>query len=253
MDLTKLFEAIDEKVLTTTLKRSLEAQFNEAVEAKAQTLAEELSTEKITEAIESMTSRVELIESKKAESLAEAIEVLTAKFAEKETVMVESIDTMLEKAIDDFVNETKSTLQESIKSEKAELIIDSLSAMIIAAGIDVATIVEGKEAIDNKSELAESIAKYDRLMIESLKKDKEIDDLIRMGVVSEMKEGMSMLEVEKFEKLAEQIEFSKDANFVEKLNIIKESVIGKSTKVEVIGESYKPKESKIASIDARFI
>ena len=216
--LKTLFEAIDEKVLTNYLKESLEVQFNEAVELKAQTLAEELAAEKIQEAVDGMSEKVEAMEAKHVEDLAEA----KAEFASEVEAMIESVDKYLDRAVEEFVAEAKETLAESAKSEKADLIIEALSAMMVTAGVEVSTIVEAKEASDVETKLEESIAKYDALIEEVIEKDAKINELIKIGVISEMKEGLSLVESEKFEKLAEIVDFSKDEAYLAKLNTLKE-------------------------------
>jgi hypothetical protein len=250
--LTKLFEALDEKVFTAEMKESMEVQFNEAVEAKAQTLAEEIASEKISEVIDSMTERVELLEAKQEDAIAEAKALIEAEFAEKETAIIESIDKYLDKAIEEFVTEAEAELAESVKSEKADLVIDALSAMMVAAGVEVSKIVEAKEESEIETKLAESIAKYDALVEETLSKDKEIDDLIKIGVIGELKEGLTLVESEKFEKLAGLVEFSKDASYAEALQTIKESVKTSKAKEEILDESVIEKK-KLSSIDPRFV
>jgi hypothetical protein len=250
--LTKLFEALDEKVFTAEMKESMEVQFNEAVEAKAQTLAEELASEKISEVIDSMTERVELLEAKQEDAIAEVKATLEEEFAEKETAIVESIDKYLDKAIAEFIAEAQAELAESVKSEKAELVIDALSAMMVAAGVEVSKIVEAKEESEIETKLAESIAKYDALVEETIAKDKEIDDLIKIGVIGELKEGLTLVESEKFEKLAGLVEFSKDASYAEALQTIKESIKTSEAKEEILDEAVVEK-TKLSSIDPRFV
>jgi len=53
-----------------------------------------------------------------------------------------------------------------------------------------------------------------------------------MGTISELKEGLSIVEAEKFVKLADLVEFSKDESFVAKLETIKETVLGSKVDVE---------------------
>jgi hypothetical protein len=247
--LKTLFEAIDEKVLTDDLKESLEVQFNEAVELKAQTLAEELAAEKIQEAVDSMSEKVEAMEAKHVEDLAEA----KAEFASEVEAMIESVDKYLDRAVEEFVAEAKETLAESAKSEKADLIIEALSAMMVTAGVEVSTIVEAKEASDVETKLEESIAKYDALIEEVIEKDAKINELIKIGVISEMKEGLSLVESEKFEKLAEIVDFSKDEAYLAKLNTLKESVKSTPSTVAEVEEKIEESVKKSASIDKRFI
>jgi hypothetical protein len=247
--LKTLFEAIDEKVLTNDLKESLEVQFNEAVELKALTLAEELAAEKIQEAVDSISEKAESLEAKYTEELAEA----KKEFASEIEMLIESVDKYLDKVVEEFVAEAKETLAESAKSEKADLIIEALSAMMVTAGVEVSTIVEAKETSDVENKLKESIKKYDSLIEELFEKDNKINELIKIGVISEMKEGLSLIESEKFEKLAEIVNFSKDEAYLAKLNTLKESVKSISSNVTEVEEKIEESVKRSASIDKRFI
>jgi len=250
--LEKLYEAIDANVLTDELKESLALQFNEAVEAKAQTLAEELASEKISSVIDDMTERVEKLEASKEDEVAAIKESLEKEYSDKEAELTESIDTMLEKAIEEFVLESKVTLEESAKTAQAELLVEAVNSALVAAGVEITTILEAKDASSSEAKLAESIEKYDALMSKTIGLEKEVDDLVKLGVIAELKEGMTLVESEKFEKLAGIVEFSKDEAYVNSLKMIKESVVGTvEKKEEVLEEST---EKKISSaIDQRFL
>jgi hypothetical protein len=213
MNLIKLFESLDEKVFTTELKESLTVQFNEAVELKAN----EVALERIEEEIDSLSEKSE-------EHIKLLKEESDADLEATKTELLDSIDKYLERVVEEFVTEAKESLDESIKSEKTDLIIEAFDTMLIAAGVEVSKIVEAKEDESTTSELEESIAKYDTLVDENISLKEENDNLIKMGIVQEIKGGLSIVESEKFEKLAELVEFSKDSDYLEKLETIKESV-----------------------------
>ena len=219
--LEKLFESLDEKVFTPELKKALEAQFNEAVETKAESIAEAKIEEEIDSLNEKAEQHVEFL-NKKAEEY----------IAMKQAEMVESLDKYLERVVDKFVAEAKDLLAESVKSEKADMIIEAFDAMLVATGVQVAKIVEAKDETAVETKLAENTAKYDALVEENIALSEENKKLIKMGVISELKEGLSLVEAEKFEKLAELVEFSKSGEFLTKLTTIKESVKGTADKSE---------------------
>lgn len=219
--LEKLFESLDEKVFTPELKKALEAQFNEAVETKAESIAEAKIEEEIDSLNEKAEQHVEFL-NKKAEEYT----------AMKQAEMVESLDKYLERVVDKFVAEAKDLLAESVKSEKADMIIEAFDAMLVATGVQVAKIVEAKDETAIETKLAENTAKYDALVEENIALSEENKKLIKMGVISELKEGLSLVEAEKFEKLAELVEFSKSGEFLTKLTTIKESVKGTADKSE---------------------
>jgi len=220
--LEKLFESLDEKVFTAELKEALEAQFNEAVETKAVLIAEAKIADAVEELNEKNEAHVDFL-NEKAEEYIENVK----------SEMVESLDKYLERVVEEFMAE-------------ADMIIEAFDAMLIATGVEVAKIVEAKEDDAVEKKLEESVEKYDSLIEEVIALKEENETLIKMGVIAEMKEGLSLVEAEKFEKLAAIVEFSKDEVFASKLETIKESVKGTvETKEEKIEESVEAVKAPI--------
>lgn len=236
MSISKLFESLDDKVFTADLKESLEIQFNEAVELKVQELVEAKTLALEEKAEEYAEMKVGMIEEKAEEFVEKKMQELS-----------ESVERYLDRIIEDFINESKEKLEESIKSEQSEMIIEAFDSLLVATGVELSKIVEAKEENDEKSKLEESIKKYDNLIEENISLKEENDKLVKLGIINEMKEGLSLLESEKFEKAASIVDFSRDNSYVNKLEIIKESILGtvepKKEEKEVIVESVK--ESKI--------
>ena len=229
--LNKLFESLDEKVFTTELKASLETSFNEAVELKSVELSEKIIEEKI-------------------EELQEKSEEFKAKLEEeakqKQEELLESVDTYLERVVDDFLEESKESLDESLKAEKSDMIIEAFDAMITAGGVDVAKIVEAKESSEAENKLAESVKKYDELVEENIQLSKENSKLLKIGIIQETAEGLSLVEAEKFKKLADIVEFSNDESYLSKLHTIKESIQVKEKKDELNEDKAEDKQEKQA-------
>ncbi len=226
--MNELFESLDEKIFTADLKESLETSFNEAVELKVTELAEA----KISELTEKSEAHIDEL-TEKAEEFAEI----------QKTEMLESIDGFLERVVEEFVQDHTEALAESVKNEKSDAIIESMDAMLTLTGMDIAKITEAKDASEDATKLAESIEKYDTLVTENIELGKENANLLKMGVISEAKEGLSIVESEKFEKLANLVEFTKDDAYAEKLDTIKESVKGAIEKKENLNETVKTKSA----------
>jgi hypothetical protein len=233
--LEKLFESLDEKVFTVELKEALEAQFNEAVESKAASIAEARIEEEIDSLNEKSEAHIEFLNEK-----------ADAYVAMKQAEMVESLDKYLDRVVAEFVAEAQAALDESVKSEKADMIIEAFDTMLTATGVEVAKIVEAKDESAVEKKLEESVAKYDTLVEEVITLKQENDTLVKMGVINEMKEGLSIVEAEKFVKLADLVEFTRDEAFAAKLETIKESVKGavEVKKEEEVTESVKTETVK---------
>lgn len=218
MSLQKLFESLDEKVFTADLKESMEKEFNEAVEAKATVIADERIEEEIDRLSEKSEEHIKFLDEKSEEY----VEL-------KESEMLEAVDKYLDRVVAEFLEEAEESLQESVKSEKADMIIEAFDSMLVATGVEVSRIAEakkdsGEEGLSEK--LKESTERYDSLVNENIELQEKNEKLIKMGVIAEMSEGLSLVEREKFNRLANLVEFSQDSAFADKLETIRESVIG---------------------------
>ena len=236
--LEKLLESLDKEVFTAEMVESIMAQFNEAVETKAK----EIADAELTEAIETAVNEALEAKEKELEEKAEAYN--DAKLAE----INESLDLYLGKVVDEFILESKDRMNESLKAEKADMIIESFEAMITMGAVDVMKIAEAKDLSYADAKLSESVTKYDDLMTNYLSLQKDNETLAKLGVINEMKEGLSLVESKKFETLASLVPFSKSDKYAEDLEVIKESVKGSvETKVEdtIIVESKVKTETKV--------
>lgn len=238
MSITKMFESLDDKVFTADLKESLEIQYNEAVELKAKEIAEERILVLEEKAQEFEATKTQMLEEK-------AQEFIEMKMAE----IGETVEKYLNRIVEDFIAESKESLEKSIKSENADMIVEAFDSLIVATGVELSRIVEAKENSEDSAKLEDTIKKYDSLMEENLSLQAENDKLVKLGIINEMKEGLSLLESEKFEKAASTIEFSRDSSYIEKLEILKESILGykevkKEEKEEKIEEAVKVSNEK---------
>lgn len=241
MKLEKLFESLDEKVFTPELKDDLQKTFDTAVaeaskinedtiNEKVETLAEIKAVEMIAEQVEEKISELE----EKAEDFQA---ILEKEAKEKEAELLEQVDLFLEKIVDEFLEEASEKLDESVKAEKADMIIEAMDAMIVATGTDILKIKEAKDDSDAELKLAESIEKYDKLLQENLALEKEKANMMKMGLIAEMKDGMSSVDAEKFDAMANLVEFDMSESYINKLETIKEN-LGTS-------KAKKPDEVKI--------
>ena len=188
--LKEIFESLDENIFTADLKEKLENKFNEAVEAKAIINADARIEEEIDSLNEKSEQHIEFLNEKAEEYVN----------LQKEEI-INYVDKYLDRIVEEFVQEAKEKLEESEKSEHADMIIEAFDSMLVAAGVKVSQIVEAKETSAVDRQLNESIEKYDDLVNENIALQEENNRLIKAGVILEMKDGMSIVEAEKFEKL----------------------------------------------------
>jgi len=139
--------------------------------------------------------------------------------------MLNSVDMYLDKVVDEFVTEARESLAESSKSEKSDMIIEAFDTMLVATGVDIAKIVEAKDESAEAYKLDESINKYDELLDESAKLHEENRKLVKLGIITELKEGLTEKASNRFDKLAKIVEFTNDSAYLDKLEMIRENVL----------------------------
>ena len=255
--LETLLESLDKDVFSAEMVEALVVQFNEAVETKAKEIAEAELTEAIETAVnEALEAKEKELEEKAEGYILEALEAKEKELEEKAEAyneaklaeINESLDLYLGKVVDEFILESKDRMNESLKAEKADMIIESFEAMITMGAVDVMKIAEAKDLSYADAKLSESVTKYDDLMTNYLSLQKDNETLAKLGVINEMKEGLSLVESKKFETLASLVPFSKSDKYAEDLEVIKESVKGSvETKVEdtIIVESKVKTDTKV--------
>lgn len=272
--MNELLESLDASIFTPELKESINAHFEVAVKDMNEAFVVEKTAEleveyanKIEEKIQELEEKAEEymaglekgisekeaeLEAKIAEydeKIVEADAKIEEKIAEldekseeyintKTEEMLENVDKYLDRIIEEFVAEATDKLDESLKSEKADMIIEAFDAMLVATGVEVSKIVEAKDETEAEAKLAESIEKYDSLVEENIELKSQNEKLLKSGIILELKEGLSLVEAQKFERLANIVDFSSSEKYLEKLQTIKESVKAKplSEKVEEIVE-----------------
>lgn len=215
MTIEKLFESLDEKVFTSELKEGLQTQFNEAVEIRAQIIADERIEEEIDHLEEKSKEYTELLEAR-VEDYSE--------YVREETLA--KVSEYLDLVVEEFVKEAEQALIESAKSEKADMMIEAFDSMLLATGMDFAKIAEAAQETSDNSVNESLNVRNDSLVEEVIALKRQNDKLVKLGVITEMCEGLTLTQQEKFKRLANVVDFSRSSSYVEKLETILESVKG---------------------------
>lgn len=229
--LETLLESLDKEVFTTDLVESIKNQFNEAVETKAKEIADVAINEETlkleAEYAEKIEERIKELDEKSAEYTIELEEKAEDFVESKAKEILENVDKYLDRIIEEFVTESQEKLDESLKSERSDMIIEAFDAMLIAGAVDISKIVEAKSEEDVETKLKESIEKYDTLIEENIALKDKNKELLKSGIFLESKAGLTLVESQRFEKLANLVEFSESSEYLTKLETIKESIKAK--------------------------
>lgn len=248
MSLEKLFESLDENVFTPALKDELTATFNEAVEKKAKVIADdEIQTRlaEINEKADSYKSYLQNEQKQYIEKINEKAEEYTDLYKEE---LLSKLDQYLSVIAENFVKDANESLKSNLNEHKMKALDGLFTSMCRVTGVDALGIIkESKRLVNDKGEsltkqvnsLTESIFKLN----DKIKKQKStINELLKMGIISQIGEGLTLIQRDKFERLAESVAFTNDKKYVRQLEQLRDTVKGVSEEKRV-SESKKTKLS----------
>jgi len=184
---------------------------SEDFKSKAATIFEAAVKSKINDAKKKMHASYE-------EKLKEEVE--TAK-----SELVEKVDSYLNYVVEEWMQENKLAIERGIKGEIAEDFIGGLKKLFEDHYIDVPD--EKYDVLEDQASKIEDLEKKLNEQIEkNVEQNKAIGELKRQDIIDEASKDLADTAKEKFNKLAEEVEFSNEEDFTTKVSTIKESYFG---------------------------
>tara|TARA_Y100001972_G_scaffold58114_1_gene71368 strand:- start:513 stop:1343 length:831 start_codon:yes stop_codon:yes gene_type:complete len=219
-------EELDKRISTISVDEDVNAlvegeDLSEDFQKKAATIFEAAVKSKI-------RSEVERIELEKVQEVAEEVESFKDELTEK-------VDSYLDYVVKEWMQENELAIDRGLKGEIAEDFITGLKDLFAEHYIDVPDekydILEGQaQKIDELEEkLNETIEKMTAM-------NKEKSTLVREQVITQVSADLADTEKEKFEGLVEDVEFSDEETFTEKLNTLKENYFPKTVATQTLEE-----------------
>ena len=142
--------------------------------------------------------------------------------------LVEQVDGYLGYIAEQWIAQNELALENGIKSEIVESFITGMKGLFEEHYIDVPA-----EKYDVLGEMEQTIgsleAKLDEQVATNVELTKQIAESTRAKLVAEAAEGLSDVETEKFEALAEELSFESAESFSTKVKTIRESYFTKQT------------------------
>ena len=169
----------------------------------------------------------------------EQTKILEARYEEKlsvetETVkeaMVEKVDPYLNYVVEEWMKENELAVERGIRTEIAEDFITGLKDLFKEHYIDVP-----EEKYNVLDDLTTQNKKLEDKLNEQISKNvdltKEVSESAKSKAIADIAKDLADTEKEKFEKMAENVEYDSADKFKEKLETIKESYFPKTKIVE---------------------
>ena len=145
--------------------------------------------------------------------------------------LVEKVDSYLSYVVEEWMKENALAVERGIKGEIAEDFISGLKKLFEDHYIDVPD-----EKYDVLEDQASKIEDLEKKLNEQIEKNVELNksngELVKQDIIDEASADLTDTQKEKFNKLAEEVEFSNSEEFKSKVNVIKESYFGAKQEVK---------------------
>ena len=160
---------------------------------------------------------------------------LTEETSKSKDELVEKVDSYLAYVVEEWMKENELALERGIKGEIAEDFISGLKKLFEDHYIDVPD--EKYNVLEDQSSKIEELNKKLNESIEkNVELSKENGKLQRQDIIDEASKELAETQKEKFNKLAEEVEYSNEEDFKSKVATIKESYFGKKESTSEIDD-----------------
>ena len=214
-------EAIEKRVQEVDVKEHVDALVNgegdlsEEFKRKAATVFEAAVKSKIRD-------EVTRLEKEYSSELQENIQKTKGELSDK-------VDTYLNYVVEEWMKENELAIERGLKGEIAEDFISGLKTLFEDHYVDIPD-----EKYDVLEAQSEKITELEGKLNESVKRivnlKKNNGTLVREQVIREATQDLAETEIEKFKSLTEDVEFTDEESFREKLGTLKENYFPKNQK-----------------------
>ena len=204
----------------------------DALVAGEDSLSEEFKTKAATVFEAAIKSKVKEIAE---EMQADYDKKLTEETSKSKDELVEKVDSYLAYVVEEWMKENELALERGIKGEIAEDFISGLKKLFEDHYIDVPD--EKYNVLEDQSSKIEELEKKLNESIEkNVELSKENGEHKRQNIIDEASEDLADTQKEKFNKLAEEIDYKNEEDFKTKVATVKESYFGKKESTSEIDD-----------------
>ena len=144
--------------------------------------------------------------------------------------LVEKVDDYMNYVVEQWMEDNQLAIERGLKGEIAEDFISGMKQLFEDHYIDVPD--EKYDILEsNLTKIEELEEKLNKQMEENVQLKKQKGELVKESMISDIADGMTDTETEKFQSLVGDVEFSDEDSYKEKLQTIKESYFGAEKEV----------------------
>ena len=203
--------------------------YHEDVDAllQGENLSEEFKQRAATIFEAAVLTRVEPIVEEIENQLMEEFEIAVETIKEE---MATKLDSYLDYMVQEWMKDNEIAIESGLRAEITENFIDALRNVFVEHYIDIP-----EEKVDVVEELSAQLSQTEEALNEEINRSveltKQLNEHKKIEAIYTACEGLTQTQVEKMKSLAENVEFTTEEEFVEKLDVLKESYFKADVKV----------------------
>jgi hypothetical protein len=215
------------------MKEHIDAMFN------GEELSEEFRVKASTIFEAAVASAVESERASLEEEYQARLDEATDELAES---VVEKVDQYLDYVVEQWIKDNEVAIESSLKLEIMESFMGGMKKVFEENYIDIPEEkVDVVETLASKSEELE--ANLDNAINENIELKKMLETYVKKEIFSEVAEGLTVTQTDKFLSLSEGIDFDDEESYKSKLNIVKENYFPSEKKTtNVISEEVEEQD-----------
>jgi len=197
------------------------------------------------------TTLIEGALSEKVETLKEEIEAAYKVQLDEQVQQIvedyeDKLDSYLDYVVENYMKENKIAIEEGIKSDIAEQVMESVVSIMEANGVDLP-----EDKIDIAESLAEEVRETERqlngVITENIELKNKLEKFELKEALESVASDISAAGKERLVKLAENISYTSVEDYKAKVEILKESITGVATPEKVSSAEALTEEVRVPS------
>ncbi len=169
--------------------------------------------------------------------------------------LVEKVDDYMNYVVEQWMEDNQLAIERGLKGEIAEDFISGMKQLFEDHYIDVPD--EKYDILEsNLTKIEELEEKLNKQIEENVQLRKAKGELVKESMIADIANGMTDTETEKFQSLVDDVEFSDEESYTEKLQTIRESYFGSGaveTQDEMLTEEGSETTEEVSGTMAQYM
>jgi hypothetical protein len=236
-------EVLDEETTEESAVADYQIDMSEHVDAllAGENLSEEFHAKATTIFEAAVKAKLEEEVALLEQAYAETLEERVAEIAEQ---LSSDVDNYLNYVVEQWIEENEVAVESALRSELTEEFISGLKSLFAEHYIDIP-----EESVNVVEELSSTVEELESKLNEEIERNVQLtsalNESVKNEIVSLVSEGLTTTQAEKLKSLAENIAYTSDEEFAEKISTLRENYFPTTVKTDEVLDRVESQDPKM--------